>query len=272
LDFTESRGMRRENLMIVDFLNLCFRYKHANKKVFASEIIATIQSLGTSYGARDIVIAGDWGSAWRKDIYPEYKANRQAMRDKQTEEETQAFNEFLEEANRAYEMLTEMYMCFKFKGVEADDIAAYIAVNYNGSYEHTWLISSDKDWDLLIADNISRFSYVTRKEITMFNWETHYDYPVDWHISVKVLDGDTGDNVPGVAGVGPKRAISLIHEYGSAYDVFDSLPIDSHLKYIQNLNEFGDQILLNYDLMDLVSNCTAAIGSEGVTIINEEMA
>jgi len=71
LDFVNTKGMQRENLMIVDFLNICFRYKHANKKNFTAEVISTIQSLGASYGAKEIIITGDWGSYWRKEIYPE---------------------------------------------------------------------------------------------------------------------------------------------------------------------------------------------------------
>ena len=86
-----------KNLMVVDFLNLCFRYKHANKKNFTAEAISTVQSLGRSYEARDIVIANDWGSKHRHDIYPEYKGNRAKMREKQTATEQQAFVEFLEE-------------------------------------------------------------------------------------------------------------------------------------------------------------------------------
>ena len=38
------------------------------------------------------------------------------------------------------------------------------------------VISSDKDWDLLIDENISRFSTVTRKETTIDNWDEHYDF------------------------------------------------------------------------------------------------
>jgi 5'-3' exonuclease len=257
--------------MIVDFLNLCFRYKHANKKVFAAEIISTVQSLGRSYSAKDIVIAGDWGSAWRKNIYPEYKANREELKAKQTPEEQKDFEEFLEEANRALEMMRDQYIVFKFKGVEADDIAAYLCVKYAENYEHVWLISSDKDWDLLIKKNISRFSYITRKEIRLDNWYSHYEYDPELHISIKVLQGDKGDHIPGVDGVGIKRAMSLVEEYGSAYDIYDQLPIDSKYKYIQNLNVFGETILLNYDLMDLETNCDVAIGQENIQTIMETM-
>ncbi len=271
MDFVNTRGMNRKNLMVVDFLNLCFRYKHANKKNFTADIINTIQSLGVSYEAKDIIIAGDWGSKWRKDIYPEYKANRIAMREKQTEQEGRDFKEFLEEANRALEVLSDQYIVFKFEGVEADDIAAFIAGNYADRYEHTWLISSDKDWDLLIKPDVSRFSYITRKEITWDNWGTHYEYLPTDHISIKVLQGDTGDNVPGVKGVGIKRAAALVKEYGSAMDIYDQLPINDKRVFMQNLNAFTDQLLLNYDLMDLESNCDEAIGREGVDEIRETL-
>ena len=271
MDFKDLNQTKYENLMVVDFLNLCFRYKHANKTHFTAEIISTIQSLGNSYGAKKIVIAGDWGSKWRKDMYPLYKANREEMKAKQTDKEQAAFMEFLEEANRAMDALKEYYTVFKFKGVEADDIAAFLAVNYADDYEHTWLISSDKDWDLLIKPNVSRFSYVTRKEITWDTWGAHYEYAPEEHISVKVLQGDSGDNVPGVKGVGIKRAVSLINEYGSAYDIYDQLPIDSKYVYIKNLNDFGEQLLLNYDLMDLETNCRAAIGTGNCNTICEEI-
>ena len=153
-----------------------------------------------------------------------------------------------------------MYITFRFKGVEADDIAAYIATRCSGGYEHVWLISSDKDWDLLINENISRFSYVIGKEITLINWNDHYDYRPEDHISVKVLQGDSGDHVFGIEGIGPKRAVTLLKEYGTAYDVYAALPIDSKYKYIQNLNASGDKILLNYELMDLETYCVDNIG------------
>lgn len=273
MDFMSAKGSdpsKFNNLMIVDFLNLCFRFKHSHKKNFAAEAVTTIQSLGKSYNARDIVIAGDWGSKWRKSIYPEYKANREALKEKQTKEEADEFIEFLNEAGRALEMLKNMYIVFKFEGVEADDIAAYIAGKYSRKYDHSWLISSDKDWDLLINENVSRFSYVTRKEITLNNWGSHYDYNPEDHISIKVLQGDSGDNIPGVSGIGIKRAINLIKEFGSAYEIYSCLPLSSKYKYIQNLNESKELILLNYELMDLETNCHIALGKENCKIIDEE--
>jgi 5'-3' exonuclease len=128
------------------------------------------------------------------------------------------------------------------------------------------MISSDKDWDLLVGEKISRFSYVTRKEVTANNWHTHYDFPHEDYISIKCLMGDSGDNVLGVEGIGPKRAQQLVSEYGTALDIVAELPIESKLKYIKTLNQSGDRILLNYQLMDLVTFCKDALGENAQQI------
>ena len=112
-------------------------------------------------------------------------------------------------------------------------------------------------------DNVSRFSTVTRKETTVYNWEEFFDFPIQDYISYKVLTGDTGDNIPGVPGIGPKRATELIKNYGTAFDIYDRLPLDSKYKYVQNLNENKEQLMLNYELMDLVTFCGDAITSAG---------
>lgn len=259
------------NLLVVDALNLAFRYKHSGKKVFASEYLQTINSLAKSYQAKKVVITADGrgGSFFRKEISPEYKANRVEMRKNQTEQEEKDFQDFIEEFNRTLELLELSFPVLKFDGVEADDIAAYIVRRLSSTFEHTWLISSDKDWDLLVGPTVSRFSYVTRKEVTKENWSDHYDYDPEDHISIKVLMGDKGDNVEGVPGVGIKRAIGLVREFGSAFDIYDMLPIERSHKYIQNLNEFEDKLLTNYELMDLLSYCEDAIGSNNCKIIDE---
>jgi len=252
-------------LMIVDSLNLAFRYKHSGATDFALDYMRTVDSLKKSYKATKLIIAGDMGSSsYRKAIYPAYKQNRKDKYETQTESEKLAFEMFFEEFHSILDMYdTEgKYPVARYQGVEADDIAAYICSKkskYN--LNQIWLISSDKDWDLLVKPGVSRFSYVTRKEITEENWQTHYDCTQDEYISIKCLMGDSGDNVMGVSGVGPKRALQLVQDYGSCYDLIAALPISSKYKYITALNEFGaDNLILNYKLMDLETFCEDAIG------------
>jgi DNA polymerase-1 len=265
--FKQMNTSEDNSLMIVDSLNLAFRYKHSGAVDFCTDYMRTVDSLKKSYKSTKLIIAGDMGSSsYRKGIYPEYKQNRKDKHADQTEAEKEAFELFFAEVQgilSTYE--TEgKYPVARFPGVEADDIAAYI-VSKRKKYnlEQIWLISSDRDWSLLIDEGVSQFSYVTRKEFTIDNWSEHYDFSRDDYISVKCLMGDSGDNVPGVPGIGPKKAASLVAEYGSTYDIIAALPISSKYKHIANLNAFGaGALMLNYQLMDLVTFCADAIGAE----------
>ena len=135
---------------------------------------------------------------------------------------------------------------------------------------HVWLISSDRDWDLLISHNVSRFSYVNRKETTNDTWKDTHNFEIEDYITVKCLTGDSGDNISGIPGIGPKRAESLVPQYGSAFDIYDACPIESKYKYIQTLNEMPDILLRNYQLMDLVAYCEDAIGEDNIRDIEEK--
>ena len=245
--------------LVVDSLNLAFRWKHSGAKEFSDDMIGTIKSLANSYDCGKVIITSDWGSSkWRKEKFPEYKGNREELRANQTEQEKKNFEDFIQE----YEMtLADIerrtnWPVLRYRKIEADDIAAYI-VKHHHEYgiEDIWLISTDRDWDLLLADDVHRFSYITRKESSLAGWADKYDFDHADYITFKALDGDKGDNIPGVPGVGPVRATSLINEYGNVFDIYDALPIPGKSKYILNLNDSAEQLLLNVELMDLLTYC-----------------
>jgi len=262
----EKLTEQQNTLLIVDSLNLAFRYKHTGATDFAEDYLRTVLSLQKSYKASHVIIAGDQGSSsYRKAIYPEYKQNRKDKFAEQTDAEKAAFELFFEDFTKTLEHIQENteFPVIKFQGVEADDIAAYIVGKKSKlPINDIWLVSSDKDWDLLVQPGVSRFSYVTRKETTIENWRTHYDFEQEDYISIKCLTGDSGDNVAGVPGIGPKRAIGLVNDYGSTYDIIASIPISGRYKYIEALNQCKDQLELNYKLMDLVTFSEDAIGLE----------
>lgn len=267
--FKQFNETNEGTVLVVDSLNLGFRFAHKKQIFFLEEYIQTVESLKKSYKANQVIILSDWGSSsYRKEVYPEYKQNRKDKQAQQTTEEAAYFEKFFEEYLKIieyYQTETE-YPTFRFKGVEADDIYAHIANNmHKYGISKIWAVSSDKDWDTLISEKVSRFSYVTRKEITLDNWHDHYEVSPEEYISVKCLIGDSGDNVPGVPKIGPKTAAKLIQQYGSALDIAASLPLPGKYVYIKNLNDFGSEnILRNYQLMDLVTFCDDAIGPENI--------
>ena len=258
------------NLLIVDGLNLAFRWKHQGRNDFEHDYVRTVESLAKSYNCGHIIVLGDGGSNYRKEIYPEYKANRKERYAEQTAEEEAEFLEFLAEFQTTMNTLSKKgYLTLKYAGTEADDIAALITQKREElGLDEIWLISSDKDWDLLVNDKVSRFSTVTRKETTVHNWDEHYEFEPEYFLTYKCLTGDKGDNVPGVDGVGPKRATQLIEQYGDVFDIMASLPLDGKYKFIQNLNEFGAEGLeTGVKLMDLTYDVDGAVLGHAQEII-----
>lgn len=275
--FSKLSESEEGTVLIIDSLNLAFRYKHKKELFFKEDYVRTIESLKKSYKASQVIILADHGaSKFRKSIYPDYKQNRKDLQDQQSDEDREYFKQFIEEFLRIIEYFqTETsYPTFRFREVEADDVAAHIVANKDKyGFKKVWLISSDKDWDLLVQPGVSRFSYVTRKEVTYDNWNEHYDCDREDYISIKCLMGDSGDNVPGVYKVGPVTALKLVKQYGSALDIAASLPLPGKYVYIKNLNEFGqDNLIRNYQLMDLVTFCDDAIGQENIKEIESVLA
>jgi 5'-3' exonuclease len=230
------------NLLIVDGLNVAFRWKHSKQLEYKHDYVRTVESLAKSYDCGNIVILADGGSTYRKRLSPDYKANRSDKYAEQTAQEKAEFAQFMGEFKNAF-----------------SQAAWIVGKKAEFGIGQIWMVSSDRDWDLLIQDGVSRFSTVTRKEITIDNWEDHYDVEPSMYLTQKCLAGDTGDNVPGIAGIGPKRAIALIEQYGDLFDIYNACPISSKYKFIQSLNENAERLLLNAELMDLVSYSEQAL-------------
>lgn len=257
-----------KTLMIVDALNLAFRFYHNKTTNFVSQYIKTVESLATSYQAGNVIIAADQGSSsYRKTLYPLYKQNRKDKFESQTDVEKLEFEQFFQEFTEVLEQLKSHYTVLQFSGVEADDIIAYIVSKKHKNNE-IWIISSDKDLDLLITPQVNRFSYVTRKETTWQNWHEHYSFNPEQLLDIKCLTGDSGDNIPGVSGIGPKRAQDLVNNYGTIWDIISSIPLAGKYKYIEALNSSKNQLELNAQLIDLVTYCGTALGPNNCKTIN----
>ena len=269
MKFTEiGKQEKNDNLIIVDGLNIAFRWRYKKVPYYTNDYVKTVESLAKSYDCGNIIVLADGGSVYRKNLFPEYKANRKEKYKDQTDSEKKEFEVFMAEFANAFKRIEDKgHLVIRQGGLEADDLAAWIVGKKKEfGIGDIWLISSDKDWDLLIKDGVSRFSTVTRKEITVDNWDEHYDFEPEHFLTFKCLAGDAGDNVPGISGIGPKRATQLIEQYGDLYDIYDSCPIDSKYKFIQSLNENADQLLLNAELMDLESYSEQALIESGMDL------
>lgn len=258
----------RNNLVIIDGLNLGFRFQSQAGKSFASSYLNTVQSFAKSYSARDTIILSDKGkSIYHTNLHPEYKKAREDKRAAMTQEEVAKQKVFFEQFNESLELCKTVLPVFVHRGVEADNMAGVIvniALEF-GNYDNIWLISTDGDWDTLLQPKVKRFSYKTRREYTVDTmYEEHGVDSVEQFISLKAVMGDPGDSINGVDGIGQKRGYGLLREYGSALDLVDALPIPGKQVFIQNLNKSGDLILRNLALVDLPSFSADALIAAGV--------
>lgn len=276
-DFTKGFKMTKENnLIIVDLMTLAHRYKHRKQFVFASDALKTIMSIAKSYSAKDVIIVSDYGkSAYRRDLYPEYKQDREARYADQSPEEKKYTEMFFAELANTRELLAECSNFIQLKGVEADDIATYIVQKVADKYDNVWLISTDSDWDQNLSENVHRFSTRTRKEYTLKNFydEHGVDTPNEWTM-LKALQGGH-DNIKGVEDIGPKRGYALIRGKQSIFELIDTLPIPGKQKFVQRLNESEDRLVLNDSLVNLREYCATAIAFpsvENLSIIDNFLA
>lgn len=268
----EAELASRRNLMIVDGTNLGFRFKHNNsKKPFASSYVSTIQSLAKSYSARTTIVLGDKGkSVFRLEHLPDYKGNRDEKYAQRTEEEKALDEQFFEYLRDAFELCETTFPTFTIRGVEADDMAAYIVKLIGHLYDHVWLISTDGDWDTLLTNRVSRFSFTTRREYHLRDMYEHHNVDdVDQFISLKAIMGDLGDNIRGVEGIGAKRGYNIIREFGNVLDIIDQLPLPGKQKYIQNLNASEELLFRNLILVDLPTYCVDAVAAVGQDVLDK---
>ena len=250
------------NLLIVDANNLSYRWlQRPNYASFDADFIRTIQSLAKSYEAARTIVCFDFGkSYYRMDMHEEYKGTRKKP---QEEEEIKKYEDFFAVLNALPEQLDEEVL--KFRGVEADDILAWITQNISDRYDHTWIISSDRDLYQLIDDNVSIFNIFGRKEVTLQTLQEDFEINPSEYMLSRIIEGDKSDNILGIEGIGPKRAQALAREYKTLDNLLEALPIKGKSQYIQNLNAGKAQLIRNEKLINLKKYCVEAIcaGKEG---------
>ena len=259
-ELTQAKAIAESsnNLLLIDGVNLAFRYlQRKNYNNYTDDYIRTVTSLGKSYGAKRIICCFDAGaSAYRKNMYPEYKQNRKVER---SEEEQERFTEFFNCLTDTIDALP--FEHYKFKGIEADDVIAYFTKHLSPKYEHTWVVSSDRDLFQLIKDNVSIFNMYSRKEIDIEYLNTEFGLSPREYSYARMIEGDAGDGITGVEGIGPKRSIALIKEYKNIQNLISSLPLAGKAKYIKNLNSSVDILQRNEKLINLLDYIDDVISS-----------
>lgn len=153
----------------------------------------------------------------RREIYPEYKANRKP-----------APPDFYEQIPILHDLLDSLgWPLYELDDYEADDLMGAFAKQAGEQGVESYLVTSDLDVLQLVNEHTHIYtlkkglSHIEHFDVAAF--EAKYGVSAHQWVDVKALKGDSSDNIPGVAGVGEKTALQLIKDYHTLDGVYEHL-------------------------------------------------
>jgi DNA polymerase-1 len=199
---------------------------------FASMLVKIL----TEHGTKPTLVVWDAGASGRKEVYPEYKAQRTSRPD------------LLGEQWPHFEPLVEAfgYTNVRLDGFEADDVIATLAERARERSIPVVIVTGDRDAFQLIDPEGLVKVMATSRGITDTKLYDHQAVVDRYGIVPELipdfygLKGDTSDNIPGVPGIGDKTASQLLQTYGDLEGVLSSIDAISGAKRKQNLTEHAE--------------------------------
>jgi DNA polymerase-1 len=276
------------SILIIDGLNTFLRsftmINHMNPDGHhIGGLTGFLKSIGYAIRMTDptkvvIVFDGVGGSNARRNLYPEYKANRNTSRItnynifSSKDEENESINNQMSRLIQYLQCLP--ITIISIDGLEADDIIGYLANKFQ-SYNETQkvtIMSADKDFLQLVSDKVHCYSPTKKKIYTPKDVLEEFGVSSNNFINYKILMGDTSDNVPGITGLGPKKLIKLFPELISDIKVeLDEIISSSADKIDENKLYFSvverrHQLEINKQIMSLNGDF---LSSENKQIVKE---
>ena len=156
------------------------------------------------------------GPTFRNEIYPAYKANRDA-----TPEDIKIAVPYIKRLLEAFRIPV-----IEVPGYEADDVIGTLARKAAEQGYRAFMMTPDKDFAQLVTDNVVMYrpgrsggeaEIWGREEIVR-----EYGVPPEHITDLLGLMGDTSDNIPGAPGIGPKTACKLITEHGAVESLLEN--------------------------------------------------
>jgi 5'-3' exonuclease len=207
-----------------------------------------------------LVFDGPGSTINKKNLYSDYKGNRNLTRITNWEGFESQDDESESIVNQMRRLMYYL-QCLPvdvtiIDRLEADDIIGYIASKYNGDVT---IMSSDKDFLQLVNKKVTVYSPIKKVFYTPKTVKEEYGVSAENYINMKILLGDSSDNVPGVKGLGAKKLIKFFPELVEDEKVSLDFIIDKSFKALENTKgllyenvyNFRHQLKINEQLMDL---------------------
>jgi len=197
------------NLLKIGFHGVRDFYHNGKHVGGVWHFLNTLRKFLEEHNYNKVVVLWDskTSSAQRRLIYPKYKLNRKSSETELKEES------FLEQKQRVKQYLEEMFVRqLETEHAEADDlIAEYCKVSLD---EEKTIFSSDRDLTQLISEKVSIYSPTTKQYYKLGDKIKLHDIEVPHYNvkTIKILTGDSSDNIDGVFYLGEKTLIKMFPE------------------------------------------------------------
>jgi DNA polymerase-1 len=162
------------------------------------------------------------GGTFRNELYPDYQSQRPQMED-----------DFISQIHTTHEVIQTMGIAiYEQDGFEADDVIGTIVEKVKKEIkdiDQVIIVTGDRDILQLVEDD-RVLVYMPVKGLSEAKLYASADVVQrlgilpEQIIPWKALCGDSSDNYPGVAGIGPKTAATLVKEFGSVEHIYACLP------------------------------------------------
>ncbi len=241
-----------KTITIIDTFGFFFRSYFALPPLRNSEgfptglltgFINLIDSLRRDHKTDYLVFALDTkGKTFRNDIYPEYKANREAPPE-----------DLIKQLPIAIDWIEEMgFPNLSREGYEADDIITTITKMAKEQGMRVRIVSHDKDLYQLIDDGkVVMVDMVKRREVDEDACIEKFGVKPENFTNFQAIVGDSSDNVPGVKGIGIKGASKLINTFKTLENIYDNIKDTGTPRIQKLLLEYRESAFLSRDLVTL---------------------
>ncbi|MDP6992726.1 MAG: DNA polymerase I [Woeseiaceae bacterium] len=209
-------------IVLVDGSSYLYRAYHALPKLTSSRgeptgaihgVLNMIARLMAEEGTEHFVVVFDApGKTFRDDLYPEYKANRDAMPD-----------DLREQIQPLLDTIPAMGLpLLRIEGVEADDVIGTLSRQAAAAGMDVLISTGDKDMAQLVNDRVTIVNTMTGAVLDRDGVKEKFDVFPEQIIDWLALVGDSSDNIPGVPKVGAKTAAKWLNEYGTADGIVEN--------------------------------------------------
>ena len=262
----EPDGTRQEEkLLLIDCNALLYRSFFALPPLTTKSGVPTGAVYGFAKGLSKLLakeepayIACAWDKGretFRHKVFKDYKATR-----------PKTPNELLQQIPYAKEILAGLNMCtLEHDNYEADDIIATLALQAEASGFQVDIYTGDKDILQIVSPLVRVIRFLRGFSLT----ETLDVEGVKKRFGVEpgqmgdylALVGDQSDNIPGVTGIGPKTATSLLHQFGSI-DKILARKSELPASIVSKINNSASQLKLARKLVPLVTSVPLSVDLE----------